>query len=1114
MKDVISGAVAVATGPGGPKDNPFDILPIFMVQQNGGKWRLIHDARETNRDLPPSSAAYEYVNDISRYPEATVATKLDMMSAYRNVRIAWSDSLRLAFQAAGYTVVYRTLPFGLSWAPARFLDAVRPAILQARAEGHFLVWYMDDVLVLGRDEDHLVAGVRRVVELLRLLRLRIAPDKFFAVAATRLDFLGHVVDLVDGTISPTPSRLEELTSTARSLALSETVPVRSLQRVGGILAFSCHAANTRIPLRALPIAAGSTTARTVDNYSLLRQELTAIACLTPPDLTFHYRDDAARRSGQPIHIVGDPGDHGWAALWVTEDGLAEDPAADAWSEEELETLASSAAREIDTIRRALAAFDVHDAWVVYTSDAQAAVGAVRNRARSAGTAKAVLQLVTECRARRVSLDVRWTVRSEGWLPLADALGRPDADGDDQPTRPRLASAEWAIDPTAFHSICNALGVSPTIDLFASPTLHQLPRFASRSPFADGSVGDGLLLPLADELPYVFAPWSVMSRAVRRLAARDGPKQAILLARVHEDCRGFQSLAAAEAARDVHVTAAVDVHYTCLQSALGVPATKELWPLKALLVERRAGPTKGQPLWWTRERLVGIHPNPGPGTTPPAGGGDGDAETLPEAWKAAAQERVTRAAPTDPTVAAAVQALLRGGDALAEVTAAVGTAVPRHLLQLLAALHAAFIPAATAAGHTRHSRAFGEWITRQPGVAPTAPWTDDVACTYLAAWADGRANQGIAASSIRTEVFSVRAVLRLWGAPIRDERRVLSSALFRLGCLRRDTKSAKRPFTFVHLQRIEAHLRKSGAIADIRELMLLTGTVLAFALVQRGETIRSLLPRHVSVGPDGAIRMDFDGTRKNDPAFKAAAPQGLSTGRACELAARLLAMWISVLPEGWDGPLFPRLTRARMAARDVVCNHRGYQWSRDQTTRDVWNNAIKRWCDATGITEHLTFHCLRVGGALDVYRATGGDTRLLQAIGGWASQAFRLYIAVSVEEAIMRAPAPDVAPAAGETHRRQPPTTSARRLAVVDDDDDDDDAPPAAAPPPAAAAAGVATTSAARPLTGVCALCASDLGPTTSAALCGNTACHLMCCRSCHPQHDFRFTWKCPVHADL
>jgi hypothetical protein len=1110
QKDILSNAVAVAVGPDcSPGANPFDILPIFMVQQSGSKWRLIHDARETNCDLPPSTAAYEYVSDIAKYVDATVATKLDLQSAYRNVPLAWADSLRLAFRVAGFTLVYRTLPFGLSWAPAKFLDVVRPAVLQCRAEGFYLVWYMDDILVLGRDVEHLTAGLGRLVQLLGLLGLKIAPDKFYPVAASRLDFIGHLIDLVEGTIAPTPPRFEQLTSLAEELALDDNPSVRSLQRVAGILAFVCHSANTRLPLRALHVATSfardSPQPDTVANYPLLRQELGAIASLSPPDLTFDYRADALRRTRSPVHLVGDAGDTGWAALWVDHALGLTASVSDVWSDDDRAVLASSAAREIDTIRRAIVKFDLRDQWIVYTSDARAAIGAIRHRGKSTGTARATLQLLTECRARSISLDVRWCSRDDGWLPLADLLGRTDGGRLDAP---RLATAEWTLDPHVFHAICTHLDVSPTIDLFASGTLHQLPRFASRSPIVDGSVGDGLLVPLALETPFVFAPWSIMARAVRRLTEPLGPRQAIVLARVHDDCRGFQALAAAEAAGSLHVLKAVSIPHTALRSASGVTADRQLWPLRALLVSRD-GPGHGQPLWWTREDLVCVHPNPGPGGEP--NGGDDVTNSLPDAWKAAAGTRVERSAPTDPTIAGAVQALLRGGDPLAEMASAVGTAVPPQLLQLLAALHAAFTPAATASSHTRHSQAFGQWIVKQPGVTPTAPWTDDVACTFLAAWADSRASGGLAASSIRTEIFNVRATLRLWGSPIRDDRKVLSSAMFRLGCLRRDTQSAKRPFTFVHLQRIESHLRSSGGLMDIRELMLITGTVLAFALLQRGETIRSLHPRHIEVDASGAIRLNFDGPRKNDQAYKAAAPQGLATGRACALAARLLSAWLGVLPKDWDGPLFPRITKARMASDKIVCVHRGYQWSRDQTTRDFWNDAIKRWCTAVQINEHLTFHCLRVGGALDVYRSTGGDIRLLQAIGGWASQAFRLYIAVSVEEAIMRAPAPDA------VCRTAPPPS---RRAVDDDDDSEGDHRHVATQPTAsgagAAAPAAATTTGTggsdlRPFTGVCALCAEELDRHTPAAMCAITSCHLMCCRRCHPRHDFRFAWRCPVH---
>lgn len=1119
MKDIMAGAVSVAFVHTSSRVDG-DLLPVFMVRQHAGKWRIIHDARLTNLGLPRSSAAYEYVSDVLHYPDAVVSTRLDLWSAYRQVGLHPTDRRRLGFRIGTAVAFYDALPFGLSWAPARFLAAVRPAILQARAEGYYVIWYMDDILVLGRDIRHFVDGVKRVVQLLGHLGLRVAADKFFPVAASRLDFIGHVIDFDQGTIEPTARRLEELTSLARSMAAAATVSCEDLQRVAGVLAFMAGPAGVRFPFRSLhPTISAMRSARLTFalNTPILRQELLAISALTTDDLVYHFRDDLQRRSRPPIHITGDANEPGWAAV-ASLNGDVTVARSGPWSSEDLTLFHSSAAREIEAVRRAVIAFDLRDCAVVYTSDARAAIAAICHRAKAAGTAAATFALLAELRARRLSLDMAWCSRELGLLPLADAVARLHPLSNGCPV-----TAEWALRPAAFAESCRLLGLQPTVDLFASAPLHQLPRFCSRTPCVDGSIGGGHTLPLESEIPFVFAPWSQLRRALLRIAGPGGPQRAIVVVRVDSSCKGFTTLAALESAGIIRVTAAVALHHSCLVAATGAPATRQLWPLRVLRLERggngggavapctTAGP--GQPLWWSREDLVCVEHNPGPG---------GDDE-----WDDAAAVRVTPAADSAPSIAAVARALQSpGSDPLGEVAAVVRDAVAPEVLGRLAALHAAFTPQSTAESHVRAAKEFGAYV--RANARPRAAWTDAVACTLLAAWADTLASPGrrLKAKTIRTYVYAARAVLRLWGVPVQDTARILQSALYRIGCLRRDIASTKVPFTLEHLEAMFEAVKARGLLADPRYLMLLAGMTLAFALVLRGETLRALFPRHVQVRGD-AVTLDFEGKRKNDPVFKAADPQGLKVGRACQLAARCLSMWLACLPPSWQGPLFPRLVRER-APRGTT-THAGYQWIMEPMSRDAWNRAIKELCALANVKDHLTTHCLRVGGAQDVYRRSGGNLRLVRRTGDWSSDAVFLYLGMAVEEAIDLSRGGELGPSTGgsdvkssvgaarasgagdpisTTHGTTPtvsatfrPTTHASAQRALEDDDDEVCDP--------------ATSSQIRgPLVGTCGLCASPLGPSTRAAMCAMHSCALMCCKACHPKRDLRYTWHCPLHAAL
>ena len=66
-KDILSGAVAVSMcfGP-----NAVDAMPLFVVRHASGKWRVCHDARPANDDLPASSTSYESIADLEYHHDA------------------------------------------------------------------------------------------------------------------------------------------------------------------------------------------------------------------------------------------------------------------------------------------------------------------------------------------------------------------------------------------------------------------------------------------------------------------------------------------------------------------------------------------------------------------------------------------------------------------------------------------------------------------------------------------------------------------------------------------------------------------------------------------------------------------------------------------------------------------------------------------------------------------------------------------------------------------------------------------------------------------------------------------------------------------------------------
>ena len=1092
VKDVLSSAVhiAVPTHPAPPAaasvfalpgHDHADSMPLFMVQsRSSGKWRMCHDARFANAFLPSSSAIYESIADVADLgKKAKVMTTVDAFSAYRQCPLSRTDSERLGFRIGPYRGVYRSLPFGLSWAPARFIDVLRPVLVEARARGVAAIWYMDDIAVFGEDAADLARSMRIITDLFASMNLLIAPDKFPPYIHRVCPFLGCLLDLNAGVVAPTPSRLDALNETIDQVMAAPhgLAPLNTLRSLLGVVSFISGAGRLPVIRRALDDAVAAATAANSSQVfisPMARDELRAIRDTSAAEWGFDYRADADRRARDAVIMTVDSGEHGWGAVYHGRSLSASGP----WPDGDD---VSSAAREIEGISRAIEAFDWNNVHLVVVCDATAAIHAITRGGRSFGTAAAARALASAVRSRRISLDVIWCSREMGMIPLADALGRRhagatgDAGGDGR----RRRTAEWSLDAQVFRDVCGALQASPTVDLFASAGNARLPRWCTRVPAmgTEGCVGEGHTLALDAEVPYVFAPWSQARKAVLRWV-RSASAEAVFVIRRRADDRAYASLVALEALGRLHVRAAVAVHHSALVAASGARAREELAPTLALRVCRGGYPRGGgRPLWWTRERLVCVEPNPGPDDDP---------------WEEAKALRVLPPVTTLPSVAAAVDAI-RNRRILEEAAVVTADTIAwAELWTAIAALHAQFTPASTAEGQARAAKRFADFVQGHPGVNPAGAWTDDVAAALLARWAIHRAEvDRVCAKTIRNDVFAVRAVLRLWGQPLRDERRILYSTMFRIGCFVRARASRKTPFTVEKLDAIYEYLRSTSLIHDMAVLRIICAMYLAFALAQRGQTIRALRPHHIVVDGD-AIALRFDGPSKTDQRYKAAPPRGHATSRTFARAAELLRAWLRCLPPGWSGRLFPVLVQSGAAAARRPVLHAGWQWIDEELRRDVFNNYIKVWASCAGIRDHLTFHCLRVAGAQSIYRDSGGSLRLTSAVGDWASDAVLIYLAVSGEEAR----------AIPDPGRTVPGQMTEGGLSK---------APAAGAAEAVEPAAAPADTAGAGPLSGICTGCGGQIGEADRAALCVVTTCTAMCCKA-RCWRDLRRNWWCPEHS--
>ena len=125
---------------------------------------------------------------------------------------------------------------------------------------------------------------------------------------------------------------------------------------------------------------------------------------------------------------------------------------------------------------------------------------------------------TSC--NRIARDVwLWCKLRNIWLTVTHIPGVENVEADKE-SRNFDDKTEWKLSPLAFEALTNILG-TPTIDLFASRLNCQLDRYISWRPDPGAAFIDAFTCDWSAELNYIFPPFSLIGRALKKLKKDKG-----------------------------------------------------------------------------------------------------------------------------------------------------------------------------------------------------------------------------------------------------------------------------------------------------------------------------------------------------------------------------------------------------------------------------------------------------------------------------------------------------------------------------------------------------------------------------------------------------------------
>ncbi|KRH93475.1 LTR retrotransposon [Pseudoloma neurophilia] len=271
-------------------DTPF-LSPVVLVAKSDGSRRFCIDYRALNMNTIRQQYPIPHIQDMfNLLKKARVFTKLDLESAYHQVRIHPDDQAKTGFITQDGIYEWKVMPFGLKNAPFTFQRIINKVLKDAI--NIFVLVYLDDICIFAENEDENLRYVQWVLTRLREVGLKINVKKCQFLKST-VQFLGFQVG--NGKISLTDDQLAETTKLQSPKNRKELASL--LGFLGYVRNFIPNFSNRLDPLYKM-LRKGSSFAMTDEMHEIIKEvknDMIKYRTLELPDLekTFVIYTDAS-----------------------------------------------------------------------------------------------------------------------------------------------------------------------------------------------------------------------------------------------------------------------------------------------------------------------------------------------------------------------------------------------------------------------------------------------------------------------------------------------------------------------------------------------------------------------------------------------------------------------------------------------------------------------------------------------------------------------------------------------------------------------------------------------------------------------------------------------------
>ncbi|KAK1694281.1 hypothetical protein QYE76_010978 [Lolium multiflorum] len=179
--------------------SPWGTPVIFVDKRDGGR-RMCGDYRNLNNVTIKNKYPLPRIQDLfDQVQGAGVFSKIDLRSGYHQIKIKKEDVPKTAFVSRYGHHEYLVVPFGLTNAPAIFMNLMNKIFMKYLDK--FVIVFIDDILIYSKDKEEHAKHLKIVLQILREHQLyaKFSKCKFWLDS---VEFLGHVITKEGIAVNP------------------------------------------------------------------------------------------------------------------------------------------------------------------------------------------------------------------------------------------------------------------------------------------------------------------------------------------------------------------------------------------------------------------------------------------------------------------------------------------------------------------------------------------------------------------------------------------------------------------------------------------------------------------------------------------------------------------------------------------------------------------------------------------------------------------------------------------------------------------------------------------------------------------------------------------------